>query len=111
MKMPTVLLCALLCGCMITQIPEDQAGPRPTNAEATIRQYLADTLKDPASVTQFEVTRAPSPCKLGSRSTAGWCVTYQYNAKNSYGGYVGRTLHNMVIQNDRVLLVDIWPIE
>lgn len=106
-----LLMYLTVTGCAITPVSEEQAGPRPTNAEATVRKYLAETLKDPDSLSQFEILRGPTPCKLGFKVNSGWCVTYAYNAKNSFGGYVGRTLHNMVIQNDEVILTDIYPIE
>lgn len=73
------------------------AGDAPTLAasEAAIKGYLSDTLKDPDSLKQFSIVSGPTYMTwyrgllFGGGHDAAWLVCYEYNAKNSYGGYVG----------------------
>jgi hypothetical protein len=52
------------------------------------------TLKDPGSLQDFAVDRIEpmhwyQGLLYGNRTEAAWGVCVHYNAKNSYGGYVG----------------------
>lgn len=88
---------ALLAGCstpggafLNTNVQAD-AGSAPTQYEQTIRSHLRFALKDPSSMTDFSVS-APvlTSCSVGVYGPFhGWRVATSYNAKNSYGGYVG----------------------
>ena len=91
-----IILIILLSGCstgtgfLNTNTPED-AGKKPILYEETIRQYLKNNLKDPNSLIDFSVSEPIlTSCAVGIYGPFyGWRVTTQYNAKNSYGGYVG----------------------
>lgn len=90
-------LLAAIAGCKSVPPPKQplDAGPKPTQqqAEQAVREFLGTVLKDPDSLKQFELYAGPylkehqdtrwSPWKVG------WLVCFRYNAKNSYGGYVG----------------------
>jgi hypothetical protein len=64
---------------------------KPVDAKGEVQRYLKSVLKDPDSLKLLEVSEP----KLGKYYGAGyqrlpsWYVCYTYNAKNSYGGYVG----------------------
>lgn len=83
-------------------------GQEPKNYEQTIREYLRQNLKDPNSMIDFSIIEKPiktsckafgvsrldkilNPYKTQHIEFSGWRVTVSYNAKNSYGGYVGLT--------------------
>jgi hypothetical protein len=105
-----VAMAAALVGCVT--VPQEQMdraeyGQAP-DAETIIRGWLASTLKDPDSIKSFVVT---APVKCANRRASwkpefGWCVKYEYNAKNSYGGYAGVTSHTAMIQGGKVLMDD-----
>jgi len=73
-----------------TNVPAD-AGEAPTQYEQTIKDYLRTALKDPNSMIDFSVSEPIlTSCAVGIYGPFhGWRVATQYNAKNSYGGYVG----------------------
>ena len=57
-------------------------------------RYLQSTLKDPDSIKQFSIVSGPlstywRPSAFSSEYSAAWLICFEYNAKNSYGGYVG----------------------
>lgn len=74
-----------------------EAGPRPSEAQATaaVMAYLRGTLKDPDSLKQFRIRSGPDLISwyrgllYGGGHEQAWLVCFEYNAKNSYGGYVG----------------------
>jgi hypothetical protein len=70
------------------------AGEKPASdvAKKAVLEHLYRSLKDPDSVKQFQVRSIER--MTWSRSWDGdyeqaWLVCFEYNAKNSYGGYVG----------------------
>lgn len=51
---------------------------------------LAVELKDPDSIKQFSIASGPFPISWrGTVDNDGWLYCFEYNAKNSFGGYVG----------------------
>lgn len=66
-------------------------GPRPDNYEKEISTLLGRILKDPYSLRDLSISDPVlSSCRTGTHGTFhGWMVTVTYNAKNSYGAYVG----------------------
>lgn len=86
-------------------------GPEPTTEEAerAIRYALSRMLKDPGSVTQFAILGTPRPITwyqgllAGNHYEEGWMVCFEYNAKNSYGGYVGVKTERMAIRGGVVV--------
>jgi len=74
-----------------------QSGDAPSaeQGEMVARSYLQQTLKDPDSLKQFRMTGGPILTSWyqglisGGGTAYGWAVCFEYNAKNSYGGYTG----------------------
>ena len=77
-------------GFLNTNTPAD-AGSKPQGYEQAITNHLRYALKDPNSMTDFSVSEPVlTSCAVGIYGPFhGWRVTTRYNAKNSYGGYVG----------------------
>jgi hypothetical protein len=71
------------------------AQPSASEAERVVLEHLRETLKDPDSLKQFRIRSGPKYITwyrgllTGGGHAAGWLVCFEYNAKNSYGGYVG----------------------
>lgn len=95
-----VLTALFLGGCATSaSTPKvvDPPGPKPDleKLEAIILDGLAKSLKDPDSLKQFRIRSGPtlatwySGFLTGNYTNSGWLVCYEYNAKNSFGGYVG----------------------
>jgi hypothetical protein len=89
---------AAITGCATSLPPSatmEDPGPEPSRAlaEQLIRGHLERALKDPDSLKQLTITRAPYRKQyralIGEPWRDAWVVCYEYNAKNSYGGYVG----------------------
>jgi hypothetical protein len=61
---------------------------------------LRNSLKDPDSVKQLSILGDPAPLRWrnGNSYESAWLVCFQYNAKNSYGGYVGLSKGTIVIR-------------
>lgn len=82
--------------------PALSPGPEPTpeQAERAVLNYLAGTLKDPGSLQQFRMRRVAEKRWQDTRWSpwkAGWIACFEYNAKNSYGGYVGLKLGGLIL--------------
>lgn len=88
---------------MNTNVPAD-AGVAPVGYEQTIRSYLRTALKDPGSLTDFSVgSPVLASCSVGIYGAFhGWRVTVSYNAKNSYGGYVGLKTYYYWFHGERI---------
>lgn len=73
-------------------------------AVRTIEQYLRAALKDPGSLQQFEVAQTGSRVEWyrgliqGGGHESAWLWCFAYNAKNSYGGYVGVKRDGLVLR-------------
>ena len=77
-------------GFLNTNTPAD-AGSKPQGYENVILSHLRYSLKDPYSMTDFSVSNPVlTSCAVGIYGPFyGWRVTTRYNAKNSFGAYVG----------------------
>jgi hypothetical protein len=77
-----------------TNTPSD-TGSEPTTSEATVRAHLNASLKDPSSVMGLTISQPSiSYCDVGVYGRFyGYRVAVTYNAKNSYGAYVGARSH------------------
>ena len=90
-------------GFLNTNVPSD-AGSAPIQYEQTIRSYLRSALKDPNSMIDFSVSGpTQTSCAVGIYgSFNGWRVSASYNAKNSYGGYVGLRTYYFWFHDERL---------
>lgn len=113
----TFAIFALLTMTACTTVPPDLislCGTRPTDeqAEAAVQKYINTAgLKDPSSA-QVRNIRIENPTRYykglinGGGYDYGWQIAFEYNAKNSFGGYVGykvkrilRTANGMIYWN------------
>jgi len=110
MMMRTILAAAcLLTACAAPQnyaVDQRRGPPIPSEqAEPVIRAYLNRTLKDPESIKQWKFE---GPIEIswqrgliyGGGRDEGWLFCVEYNAKNSYGAYVGVGRHPFVLRRD-----------
>lgn len=104
-------LTAIIGGCASSpsaaELAKADYGAAPTDASGTVRAWLRMALKDPDSMKDF--TCSP-PTKtwitLGfGQFMYGWGCCAEYNAKNSFGGYVGRTPQEFLIKDNQVVAV------
>lgn len=96
MKIKSFLVALSLSGCVTMPVPPQGSlmppGDAPTTEqmETQLKAYLGRTLKDPGSLQQFKITRAPYhkvwQVNDFSPYRSDWIVCFEYNAKNSYGG-------------------------
>ena len=95
----TVLL-AITAGCTTLSVgPEEESlcGPRPSEAQArdAVQVYIDRVgLKDPSSAQVRDVRVADSAKWYkglinGGGYNYGWEISFQLNAKNSFGAYIG----------------------
>ena len=96
----------LLSAC--TSISQQEAGSinygdKPVNYDKAIISAIKNNLKDPDSMKVVSITnpyRVYSKCGFGTVKY-GWYTTIRYNAKNSYGGYVGEKEFNYAYLNGK----------
>lgn len=104
----TLMLLALT-GCASGPTPQDIAGANYGSAieqeaaETRVKQYFNGTLKDPYSA-QFQFSKVEKGYIIGSAFEgkplyAGYIMTVNVNAKNSYGGYTGNQGYQFLFQN------------
>lgn len=111
MRIPAIVIVAALTGCATVPANEElhtaasEPAPERDVGVAMIEAAIRDKLKDPESA-QFEWPHGfvdgwyQRP--FGQRY-AGWITCGTVNAKNSYGGYTGRTAAIGVIRNGVVV--------
>lgn len=106
------LLLALLTGCAATPgggflntNTAADAGPAPTDARGAVQRHLNASLKDPYSVMDLLIsTPTLTSCAVGVYGPFhGWRVDVAYNAKNSYGAYVGQKAYYYWFHGDRLV--------
>ncbi len=89
-----VLVLCLTAGCISTsELTPERCGPPPTMAQAEwgVSYYVQNVgLKDPGSaqVRNIQIVRRHGQANIHG-NIYGWLVTFELNAKNSFGGYVG----------------------
>jgi len=73
-----------------TNTPAD-VGEKPKNYEQAVKDDLQRSLKDPFSIQDLNIAEPVlGKCGVGIYGPFhGWRVNVRYNAKNSYGAYVG----------------------
>lgn len=97
-------LVALLSACVGSS---DDLGPYPTNYEQIVKDYLHENLKDPYSVRDLAIT-APVQASawtglLYSGELFAWKTCVTYNAKNSFGAYIGLNSYGYYIRDGEVV--------
>lgn len=81
------------------RISEADAGPRPVNYRATLRQYIVETFFDPYSMMDVAVSE-PVPGTVMLHN--GWIVCFQANAKNRFGAYSGLQRSSYLFQGENL---------
>ncbi len=96
----------LVQGCMLTQEQINGAnyGPYPTRYKELIQDHFVETLIDPESV-RYDWRGKPFRA-ITNIITYGWFVRVNINAKNSCGGYTGKTPFTILMRYDRLLLAE-----
>ena len=82
-------------------------GPYPSDYQQIVKDYLHANLKDPYSVRDLEI----GPPEQNSRWTGllysgelyAWRSCVAYNAKNSFGAYIGIKSYGYYIRNGEVV--------
>ena len=85
-------------------------GPLASGWRTLAQDYVKASLKDPYSVVWQEIA-APErgACWSGSDWQTGWRVFIAYNARNSYGAYVGVRPVYVWLQNERATMSTSMP--
>lgn len=108
-----MLSSVLFIGCAILDAPlpeNPDYGDYPENYQEIINGYLRHNLKDPNSIQDLSIS---SPKKHQAQVSLskwyfGYKVFFSYNAKNSYGGYVGIQKYRAIIRNGKIEGVRPW---
>lgn len=89
------------CGVSQNEVNSANYGSKPIDNDAKVIGMIKESLKDPDSLKVISITTpARGFSKYGFGSTEhGWFTTITYNAKNSYGGYVGAKSSTFVYLN------------
>lgn len=104
-KTKFIMFVALLAGggCLSSEQITQNCGPRPTitQAEWGVDYYVQNSgLLDPGSA-QIKNIRIVEPCGQPNihGNIYGWLVTFELNAKNAFGGYVGFRTKQIIMRN------------
>lgn len=108
-KFLMILALATLAGCAAGPSPQDIAQAdygfpvEQDQAESRIKQYFSRTLKDPYSA-QYQFSQVEKGYMVGNvfdgrKLYAGYIISVNVNAKNSYGGYAGAEGYQFLFQN------------
>src|ERR1044072_1753603 len=99
----------------LTTLPEANAdwGAYPDNYEEVIKGYFAASLKDPSSVIYNAISKPQKEFTIKGRvpvdpkneALYGYSSCVSFNAKNSYGGYVGNRIFWFLIHNGEIVNV------
>ena len=104
----TVLLLTA-CAAAPSAVSSDP-GHYPENYRALVKEWMRNTLFDPYSVRDLEIT-APTKGTLWRGLVFGgalpaWIVCATFNAKNRFGGYVGRSTSVLFIRDNAVITTE-----
>ena len=112
------LICVLVSGCAVSpvmmfpieptkeEISKADYGEKPTLYKKVIEDYVKSGLIDPESA---QLTNYSAPKKdwlgdneIGGKTYIGWLVCVDVNAKNKYGGYVGRKMYSFIFKGNEI---------
>lgn len=118
-KLHFLLLLTTLTGCVVpsamnfpikpTNIELETAsyGERPNQHKKIIENYIKSTLIDPdsAKFTNYSTPKKDwlSDNNIGGKTYLGWLVCVDVNAKNRYGGYVGRKFYTFIFRGSKIV--------
>jgi hypothetical protein len=108
-RLLVIVILAFMAGCASGPTPQDIARADygtpvgQQQAEERIKQYFNGTLKDPYSA-QYQFSQVEKGYVVGSAFegkglSAGYLISVNVNAKNSYGGYTGNKGYQFLFQN------------
>jgi hypothetical protein len=107
-----ILVCSFMAGCAASA-PNSAAdyGPYPQDYRQIVDNWMRDKLTDPHSVVDLEISQPQEYVARRPlvRPTYGYLVQIKFNAKNAFGGYVGRHGINVLIRNGNI--VNSWEQE
>jgi len=94
MKYILLVIVLFITGCVTTQeLTDARCGPVPTMSQAEwgVNYFVQNIgLKDPSSAQVRNIQIGQKHGKVNIHGNIyGWLVTFELNAKNSYGAYVG----------------------
>jgi hypothetical protein len=112
-KPKLLVLCAVLTfsfsGCStapsIKELSTADYGAFPADYKELVQNYMNGVLKDPESA-RYEYLKGPTPiwtAGLMRKKQFGYGVCVHINAKNSFGGYTGRSLFFFLIYNGSIV--------
>jgi hypothetical protein len=108
-----ILLSILSLGCVkmvppptLAEMDTANYGTSPGDGATLIKSYLHDTLVDPYSIRDLQIT-PPKKCWFQRNEYAkpdfGYCSFATFNSKNRMGGYVGIKTYFLFIQDGYVI--------
>lgn len=100
------LLAIISAGCAVRLTPEQIAsadyGPKPENYQDIVKSLLTKSLFDPESA-RYEFQELRKGYMQGDPPKFGWAVCGTVNAKNRFGGYVGRQAYFVLIYHGTIV--------
>jgi hypothetical protein len=109
-RMAAIIAFITMIGCIAaSQLTPERCGTAPTMAQAEwgVNYYVQNVgLKDPSSaqVRNIQIVRPYGQANIHG-NIYGWLVTFELNAKNSYGAYVGFRNREIIMINGGK---DVW---
>src|SRR5687768_1358227 len=99
----------LIVGCVTVPTRDELANldydPTPQHYQATIKGYFDNILFDPYSAYYGVTPPVTFWYKAGGHLHAGYLVLVEVNAKNRFGGYVGKKRYGIVLKNEQIIKV------
>jgi hypothetical protein len=115
--MRKLLISAIILGVTGCQVPWMQPsaaalaaadyGPFPENYESLLKEYIRTNFFDPYSVQDLKIQQPvkgwiKEPAIQGGHFHFGYLLTFECNAKNRQGGYVGLKTSQVFIRDSKV---------
>lgn len=95
LKLAAAALAIVAAGCQTT--PQD-AGPRPSNLRALMKDYIKNNYFDPYSLRDVEIGE---PELWEGRG--GWVFCFKANGKNQMGAYTGLTTKVYMVRDGKII--------